>query len=212
MIQALHDPESYVRRKAAAALGKFKAPRAVEPLLETLGDKEAEVRAEAARSLGKINDPRAVEKLIATLRDEKEEVRRTATIALGKIKDPRAVEPLIALLQEEKAAPVRRRAAVALGEIQDPRVEPFLTQGSDKENLEMIAGAHAFFIRRGEPGTEALLIRALQKFGYIKMAENFMGCGNPGLAEAGREWVTKQGIKLKSGKPGNAPRWGERKQ
>ncbi len=211
LIHALPDPESYVRRKAAAALGKFNDSRAVEPLVKALRDKESEVRAEAVRSLGKINDPRAVEKLIPALQDEKEEVRRTAAIALGKFKDPRAVEPLIASFNDEKSTTVRRRVAVALGEIQDPRVDSFLNLALKNENLEIIAGAHAFFIRRGEKGSGTLLIRSLQEYGYIRMAENFSRCGNPALAQAGRDWIKNQGIQVKSGKAEKPLRWGSDK-
>ena len=117
---------------------------------------------------------RGQSKWIKALQDEKEEVRRTAAIALGKIKDP-AVEALIASLKDEKSASVRRRAAVALGEIQDPQAEAFLLAAFKKGNLEAVAGAHAFFIRRGEPGTETQLIKALQEFGYIRMAEKLSG-------------------------------------
>ena len=183
----------------------------MEPLLETLGDKESEVRAEAARSLGKINDPRAVEKLITALQDEKEEVRRTAAIALGKIKDPRAVEPLIASLKDEKAATVRRRAAVALGEIQDPQAEAFLLAAFKNGNLEAVAGAHAFFIRRGEPGTETQLIKALQEYGYIRMAENFVRCGNPTVSPGGPGLGETTRYSVEIGKSRETPSLGDRK-
>ncbi len=185
----------------------FKDPQSVEPLLKTLTDKEDEVRVESARSLGKISDRRVVDPLIAALRDQKEEVRRSATIALGKIKDPRSVPALILALEDEKAS-VRRRVAVSLGEIQDPRVEELLSQALKKGNLEVVAGAHAFFIRRGEPGSEPILIKALQNFGYIKMAENYFRCGNDQLSVAGQNWARQQGIRLSTNKMGKPLHWG----
>ena len=106
---------------------------------------------------------------------------------------------------------MRRRAAVALGETHDARVEELLNQALKKENLEVIAGAHAFFIRRGEPGTEPLLIKALQKFGYIRMAENFSRCGNELLSAAGQNWAKQQGIQIKEKEPGKPLHWGSDK-
>jgi HEAT repeat protein len=104
------------------------------------------------------------------------------------MKDPRAVEAIMVALKDEKAT-VRRRAAVALGEIQDTRAEDILITALKNGDLEVIAGAHAFYIRRGEPATETMLIKALQEYGYTRMAENFARCGNPKLAEAGRDWA-----------------------
>jgi hypothetical protein len=71
-------------------------------------------------------------------------------------------------------------------------------------------GGDTHFIRRGEAGTETLLIKALQYFGYIRLAENFARCGQPDLARAGREWLQRQGLPLETANPGKPLRWGKR--
>ena len=133
----------------------------MEPLIEALGDGAGVVRAEAARALGELKDP-----AVRIPFDPVAERRSgggwgEAVWALGKLKDPQAVEPLLSVLSDKKWS-VRREAASALGDINDPRAAAFLTKAMQGENLEVVAGAHAFFIARGESGTEAVLIQALE--------------------------------------------------
>ncbi len=57
------------------------------------------------------------------------------------------------------------RVAKALGYINEPSVVEFLTGALKDKKLDIIAGAYYFFIHRGEEGTEAILIEALNKYG-----------------------------------------------
>jgi len=77
------------------------------------------------------------------------------------------------------------------------------------ENLEMIAGAHRFFIERGQKGSEAILIDALNQHGLADMAEDFLNCGNDLLEEAGRQWAARRGYDIMAtpGR-GDSPVWG----
>jgi HEAT repeat protein len=132
--------------------------------------------------------------LIAALKDKDSSVRSGASSALGSIKDVRAVEPLIAALKDEDSS-VRSGAAGALGSIKDARaVEPLMAALKD-ENLEIIAGAYSFFIQKGASGSEALLIKALDKYGTrtLWMAQDFLSCGNDLLVEAVKNWARKYG-------------------
>ncbi|MDI7267164.1 MAG: HEAT repeat domain-containing protein, partial [Myxococcota bacterium] len=52
LLEALKDPDGYVRGNAAVALGAMKAPEALAPLLEALKDPDAYVRGNAAVALG----------------------------------------------------------------------------------------------------------------------------------------------------------------
>jgi hypothetical protein len=102
---------------------------------------------------------------------------------------------------------VRRNAAYALGEIRDARAaEPLIAALKDK-NLEIIAGAYDFFIRRGAAGAE--LVEALDKYGTKAMAEDFTNSGNNPLEEAGRKWAGKHGYEIHT-QPGSytGPIWG----
>ena len=208
LIQRLKAEESLARARAAYALGMIHDPRAVEPLIAALKDESFSVRASAAYALGMIHDPRAVEPLITALRDEGFSVRRDAAEALGNIKDPRAVEPLIAALKDDFWS-VRHMAAEALGKIEDPRgVEAVIAAELKDKSVKAAAAAYDSFIRRGEPGAEAILIEALNKYGDKKMAEAFLNCGNAQLETAGRDWARSRGyIIMASFRVGN-PRWG----
>jgi HEAT repeat protein len=128
---ALQSPDPIQRRSAAEALGRFKDPRAVEPLIKTLDDVDSRVRESAARSLGDLGDPRALKPLIKTLDDVDKWVRIAAASSLGELHDPRALEPLIKTLDDVDKW-VRIVAASSLGELGDPRaVEPLIKALSD---------------------------------------------------------------------------------
>jgi hypothetical protein len=208
LIAALKDADMGVRGGAAEALGGIGAP-AVEPLLAVLKDRDTRVRDSAANVLGGIKDPRAVGPLIAALKDADAHVRWGAVVALGQIKDPRAVEPLIAALKDAEAW-VRPHAAEALGRIKGPRAINALLAGLRKRDLLVIAGAYSFFIERGEPGSEDVLIRALNAVGSAEMAGDFLKCGNSALEEAARHWETTHGYYYFSFRisGGSNVRWG----
>lgn len=77
--------ERDVRQNAAAALGRIKDLRAVEPLIAALQDEEWAVRWSAATALGWISDPRAIEPLTALLQDKEKHVRQATTRVLDQI-------------------------------------------------------------------------------------------------------------------------------
>jgi HEAT repeat protein len=76
---------SYVRVKAAEALGKIGEP-AVELLIQALNDDDNNVRYLAAWALGEIRDKRAVESLNQLLNDSDANVRETAKESMKKIR------------------------------------------------------------------------------------------------------------------------------
>lgn len=192
LIAALSDSDPDVRRTAATALGQNGDLRAVNALIESLQDAEAQVRNGAVEALGKIGDTRAIEPLFAALRDTDAEVRRRAADCLGHFGDPRAVDPLLAALRDPEAN-VRLVVARALDLIKDPRAnEPLILALKEKEK-PIVSGAYKFFIGRGEAGSEAILAAALDQFGNKDMALDYLNCGNPKLASAGRAWATRNG-------------------
>jgi len=121
MIHALKDENPYVRRDSASWLGKFRAGKAVEPLIATFSDKESSVRRSTVQALGKIGDRRAVVPLINALKDQDESVKACAAWMLARLKDVRATDPLVQTLKEAKWSGTRRAAAAALGAIGDVR-------------------------------------------------------------------------------------------
>ena len=79
----------------------------------------------------------------------------------------------------------RMVTAWALGEIRDPRAEKRLMDALENEEMDIVAGAHLFFIRRGQPGSEETLIKALGHDPSI--SESLRHCGNPQLELAGQQ-------------------------
>jgi hypothetical protein len=190
LVAALRDADADMRRTAATALGEIKSPLAVEPLIALLKDSEAQVRYSAVAALGEIADPGAVEPLIPVLKDTEANVRQNAAEWLGRLNDPRAVEPLIAALKDTEAD-VQLRAARALSEIKDARATEPLMQALKGKKNSVVGGAYKFFIGQGQSGSEDELIAALNIFGNKDMALDFLNCGNPALADAGRAWAKR---------------------
>jgi HEAT repeat protein len=200
------DPEA--RESAARSLGDRGDIRGVEPLISAMqNDEDAGVRFWAAQALAEIGHAGAVEPLISALQnDEDGGVRATAAKALGKIGDAGAVEPLIAALHDDELDYTANKALEAL----EARgaLEPLLTDFRNRD-LEAIAPAYYFFIFRGEPGTEDILIELLNSHGTVEMAEDFVNSGNNQLEGAARDWAETHGytITVVEGLHGG-PMWG----
>lgn len=144
LIPLLRDSEEFVRKEAAATLGKIGDARAVQHLLKVMTEDEADrpLAAKAlealkwhptnpeeqiiyAFSLGKFDDPiaigpPAVPALINLLRGKSKDFRVAAARALGQIGDKNAADSLLSVLQDERSE-VREEAARALGLIGDAK-------------------------------------------------------------------------------------------
>ena len=77
------------------------------------------------------------------------------------------------------------------------------------EDLRILAGAHAFFIRKGEVGSEPILIKALNIFGTKKTCTVFLNSGKNSLREAAEKWAKNHGYSIMR-LPGSrgGPVWG----
>jgi HEAT repeat protein len=208
LIVKLNDGDYYVRQQVPQALANLNDPRVVEPLIASLHDEWSGIRMVVADALGTVKDPRAVEPLISALKDEDPYVRRQVALAIGVIQDVRGVEPLIGALVDEDPI-VQVAAAEALSGFNDPRAIETLSKALQEEKISVIAGAYAYFIRLGIGGSEALLTEALNQFGTIRMAEDFLNCGNKLLEEGARAWAESKGYTIYSGTvESNRPLWG----
>lgn len=128
LIEALHDPDSLIRERAAEALGDGASDqRVIEMLLEAMQDRSASVRMRAAQALGNAyrafdgprthgEDPRIHDALLAALRDEAAGVRRGAAGALARIGRTAAAAEIFPLLHDADVG-VQCAAAEALGVI-----------------------------------------------------------------------------------------------
>lgn len=209
LIKQLKSSKSNTRLAAAKELGKRKDPRAVNPLVSALkSDRRWEVRLAAEDALVSIGSP-SMEPLVQILKEEKEcLVRRRAARALKELKetcDPRTLQNAA---QKDTDCFVRRVSARALAEIKDPMVTEFLDDAMKKKNLEIVSAAYAYYIRKGEAGTEDVLIEALWEGCYErKMVFDFAHCGNEKLKLAAEEIAKKRGYAMTADWLG--PKWGE---
>jgi len=202
----LKDPDLSVRTEAATALAAIGAP-AVDPLVAALKNEDAAVRGVAADILGRIKAPRAVEPLVSALTDKEPSVRRKAADSLASIGAP-AVDPLIAALQDKDLS-VLTEAARALGAIGDPEAEKALLDALKDKNVEVIAGAYSFFIRKSISGSEDLLIQALNRYGtrILWMAQDFQDCGHPPLVNAVKKWAAENSYRIDPSSGHSGPKW-----
>ena len=185
-IAALNDEDWAIREEAALALGTFRDPRAVGPLVSLLRDTDRAVREaaigaltaiggpsvpvlglclsdpqagvqEAASSvLASIADERVLAPLIAALKNKDWIVRMHAAKALGRIKDPSAVEPMIPLLQDKVKA-VREEVTIALAEIGESALPSLLEALKHTEWLVRLHAVEALGKSRSPAAVEPLL-------------------------------------------------------
>jgi HEAT repeat protein len=85
LLDALKDRDPQVFEAVAFALGSFKEPRAVAPLIEALSDEEPKNRMSAISALAQIGDKKAVASVMPLLDDKDKDVRRFAVSALEKL-------------------------------------------------------------------------------------------------------------------------------
>ena len=173
LVVALHDQDFIIRRRAVEALRKV-GDAAVEPLMTALRDENFFVREETVRSLASIievglgrvnhqNYDAAIEALIDVLKDKNGDVRRSAADFLGILRSKPVAIALDAVLD---ATPV---------------------------DIEVVAGAYYYFIRKGMPGTERLLVEGLNLHGNVSMAQAFLNSGNEVLEDAAHAWAKRNG-------------------
>lgn len=184
-----------------SVLGSIGDERAVEPLITLLKNDENELFCDTTQSaLAQLGTP-SVEPLIKLIQDDKtyanSSAQEYAAETLGDIKDPQAIKPLLKLL-DHKDVYIRIAAARGLGEFKDDRVDSCMAEAISKQKLDIIAGAHQYYIRQGDSSTEKLLIKALDKYGESDMAADYLNSGNEKLEAAAQKWAEDNGYFITS--------------
>jgi HEAT repeat protein len=209
LIDLLNSKDLTIISSTIKALGGFKDPRAVDKLIEVLytWSDNSDITDQITTALISIGKP-AVEPLIALLQKEDPLIREIACDILGKIGDVSAVEPLLEALNDEDFN-VRFSAGEALNKLETtPEIES-LIEAMQEKNLKIVAKYYVFYILRGESGTEPILISALDKYGDVTMAEDFLNCGNNQLETGAEKWAERNGYEVVPGFGGNtSPQWG----
>jgi HEAT repeat protein len=203
------------------ALGALGDKRAAEPLFNLLKDDNIKKRELALESLVTLKDPRAVEPLIEALKIDDYFGDFIAPQLLGYVDDARTIEPLIDVTKNDRGQGNRILAAINLNRKNDKRATDFIINSFKRRNWDVIVASHDYFIRRGEPGTEEILIKTLNKDWHVHdiiaqdMAMAMYKCGNKQLSEAGRIWMENRGIRYELEKDysdnifTSMPKWGE---
>ena len=208
LVVLLGDPDGRVRAGARGALVKLD-DAAVKPLLRALNSSRARVREGAVVALGRLRVKAAAPKLARMLNDKSGPVRlavEDALVAMGKA----AVAPLSGKLGVAAGATkwVAADILLRIAESDPDAVKPLL-QYLRSGSVRGVADRYAFFIRLGRKGSEGLLIQALNSYGNVDMAEDYLNCGNDRLDAAARRWAAARGYSVTS-TPGyyGGPVWG----
>jgi len=137
------DPDQDARKETVTALGRIKAPDAVEPLIKSIADPDETVRVAAVRSLASIGDVAAVTPLVVMLAREQYRARttgrsslaveRAAGQALDVLCNENAIDALQAALGHDDSE-VRELAVKRLARIESPLVARMLEARLDDEN------------------------------------------------------------------------------
>lgn len=196
-----------VQLASAQALAFLGGPRALEGLLAGLSAYSGQAtRTEFIDLLGEMGDPGAIPALLTLLRDEDEKIRRHVVIALANIDDPSVIDPLVTALADSERE-VRETTAYHLNRMDARTLSPLL-EAIPTGDVQTVAKAYLFYLVRGEPGSEAVLVEALRVYGTEEMCVDYLNSGHEPLEQAAKKWAQDNGY-LISGLPSfdAPPRW-----
>lgn len=174
-------------------LGKIKSPEVFDILVKYLETKGNEEQFEAVCALAEMKDERAIAPIVRFIKNNSwpdgvdlSNNKRfdfpylgSSLAAFGK-----PALPAITRLLEDKHWQVRIIAGAALSAIDDPKAQEVLMDVLKNRNLAAIAGGRNFYISKGKPGTETVLVESLNKYGDFWMTGVFLCSGNRILEKA----------------------------
>ncbi|MCD4825756.1 MAG: HEAT repeat domain-containing protein [Phycisphaerae bacterium] len=159
MIRLLAHRDPARRAEAAAALGEFRKPQAIDALLLGAREDNRTVRVASIKALGWIGDKRCALAVANRLDDPAVDVRIAAADTLGRLKNPVTVNALITACKDP-APRVRASAAGALGWIRDKRATKALIAATDDKTPRVRAAAVGALGLLKDPAALAALIVA----------------------------------------------------
>lgn len=168
--------------------GQEHYPQQPYPSVETISGRVSA----PAYILGSIGGPDDLHQLDVVLANGNASARTDAADALGLKGGASTAEPLKKALGDESAG-VRYAAANSLVSV-DPGLTQFLVDALDNRDIETVASAYPFYIRKGIPGSEPVLIEALNAHGSKWMAEKYLNSGNGQLEAAANTWASNNGF------------------
>lgn len=181
LIEALADPEPFVRWQAVEALAAQEVNCVFHALTDVLIAGEPRQRAGAAEALGKIGGEAATTALCKQVDDPEPGVRQALAKALGKIGDLTTAVELVPMLEDDDCD-VQRAAAHALGQIGNPSIAVALAQALARPDQPLLVrrSLAAALVPAAHPDAQPALLRALadpdpQVRGYAAQALGHIG-------------------------------------
>jgi HEAT repeat protein len=194
LIRSLEVADASLLPEITERLVDLGSEAAIPYLIELLDREDFDDRVGVIEVLGEIGDPAALPTLLSMLEEEDVKIRTAAVVALGNFDDPAVFEALVELLEDD--APVLQKAAAkTLCNLSEATLAP-LFDALWSLDLEMVAKTYRFFIAWGEPGSEGIMIMALNDYGNKSMALAFLNSGNEALEAAGKTWANAHGYNV----------------
>lgn len=158
LVNALHDPNQYVRSYAATSLGYVLCPSTIPALINALADESDKVYWYAAAALEAFRE-QALNPLIDALDDEREVVRIGVAWTLGRLMYPQAIAHLEDMLHDQSAI-VSNTVVQSLAWIRaEPAVNALINQLEDAESRVRMQVAVALGWAHAEQAVEPLVKR-----------------------------------------------------
>lgn len=196
IIDALKDDAQEVRSMAAMMLIEVKDPRVIRALIQVLGDESWEVRDAAITALQVQGAEDALESLLPMLDDPDTAVAWSAVHAIATIGGEKAADVLIEQFNSTTDKRKHGYLGSALTELNDPRADAILHKAVEQKDLDIIQSAFRYFIRKGIPDSEPVLIEALENaddwMRAHEMACAFILSENEALKKAGRQYLNER--------------------
>ncbi|MGZ5441354.1 MAG: HEAT repeat domain-containing protein [Thermoanaerobaculia bacterium] len=217
LLESLEDGDEFVRAAAASGLGKTGDARVVPALIRHLGDDGGENTSYHSTLGAALADagPAAVGPVLEAAKNPKEKIRSGALMALNASKDERATPAILAMLRDP-SADIRHTAGWMVWFRKDPRIDSYLAEAMKKKDLQVVEAAIAYYVSKGLPGSEPVLIEVLNRTGQDEsmidttVAGLLLNSGNETLEKAARKWAEKRGMSVQKEEQDSTihPQWG----
>jgi hypothetical protein len=197
LIGILHDTliDTKQRISAIEELETIEDIRVVNALIKCFDDINPEVREKVVAAFGSryLRNNAYIAPIVDALRNGNDLTRRGAIRArafLGYYPDD---EEIIRALNDADPY-VRINAADLLTpsiakEKIHPKAEKVILDHISEKDLAVVLGSHEYWIMQGDPSMIQVLIDALNRYGNVEAASNYLNSRNPQLQKAAREWA-----------------------
>jgi len=161
LIEALNEPDLYVRTLAIEALGEIGSKKAIDPLKEKLNDPDKLTQVMVAVALHKMGEDNPEDVILGALIDESAATRRTAAKAIWEVVDKPPLRSLLKAMKDSDPD-VRNYVALSLGKIPSPDAVPTLLKALTEDPEGRVRSSAAESLEKiGKPAVDPL-IKALQ--------------------------------------------------